>query len=337
MARVTVTKDRYTVDKLYQWDKNQVLEIRGLSLPSVPEIHFTNDTMDRAIVRQATMDEAGVIRVDVPNSLLQTPYSITVFVCVYEDDDTFKTLYKILVPVDARPKPNDYVIEDSDGEIYSFNALENKIENALVTMTAKCDGIISSAANEAKKVAAAESKKAAKTEVDQIVDEMVSSVNAAKNEVINAKTAAVEAKNSADNAVAVMNQFTGNITDLWDTVQELWSKMNELKGVDLGTAPFKHDILSFDYFVAYSKNAGAYPWHFQIMRRDFEAGTVKAIWLGEIAGKIEVGEYQTNATLEFTRTDDGYTLVAKAQLSTGQTGDLSFSKIIGYKYPVLGQ
>ena len=73
MANVRVEKNRYTVDPLYQWDLNQVLQIYGLSLPSVPEIHFTNDAMDRAIVKQASMDAAGVITVDVPNSLLQKP------------------------------------------------------------------------------------------------------------------------------------------------------------------------------------------------------------------------------------------------------------------------
>lgn len=56
MKSVIVKNDRYTVDPLYQWDINQVLEIRGLSLPSVPEIHFANEAMDRSIPRQATTD-----------------------------------------------------------------------------------------------------------------------------------------------------------------------------------------------------------------------------------------------------------------------------------------
>lgn len=124
MAIVTVEKTRYTVDQLYQWDLNQVLEIRGLSLPSIPEIHFTNDAMDRAIVRQATMDAAGVITADVPNSLLQKPYKITAYVCIYEGE-TFQSLYSVVIPVKARNKPNDYTLEN-DPEVYSFNALENQ-------------------------------------------------------------------------------------------------------------------------------------------------------------------------------------------------------------------
>ena len=138
MAIVVVNKNIYKVDSLYQWDNNQVLEIQGLSLPTIPEIHFTNDAMDKAIVRQATMDNKGIITVEIPNSLLQKPYKITAYVCIYEDE-TFKSLYKLEIPVKARKKPTDYTIETNDNEIYSFNALENLVNNTLVVLTQKCD------------------------------------------------------------------------------------------------------------------------------------------------------------------------------------------------------
>ena len=141
MAIVEVSKNIYEVDSLYQWDKNQVLEIQGLSLHTIPEIHFTNDAMDRAIVRQATMDDKGIITVEVPNSLLQKHYKITVYVCIYEDK-TFKSLYKFVIPIKARKKPTDYTIEANDNEIYSFNAIENLVNNTLVVLTQKCDDTI---------------------------------------------------------------------------------------------------------------------------------------------------------------------------------------------------
>lgn len=135
MPKVTVTKDRYAIDNpLYQWDLNEVLEIRGLSLPSIPEIHFTNNAMDRAIVRQASMDNAGVITVGIPNSLLQKPSPVFAYVCIYEGD-TFETLYKIEIPLKLRKQPTDYSLTD-DQEVYSFNALENRIANLEVNYTA---------------------------------------------------------------------------------------------------------------------------------------------------------------------------------------------------------
>lgn len=175
MAIVTVEKNRYTVDTLYQWDKDQVLQIYGTSLATIPEIHFTNLYMDKAIVRQATMDDAGVITVDIPNSLLQKPYKITAYVCIYEGE-TFKTLYAVEIPIKARTKPADYTLEVTDDEVYSFNALETKLVNVL----ARYDEI--------------------NTKYDQVtelLEEGIESANEAVNSAKNAQKSATSAEQSA--------------------------------------------------------------------------------------------------------------------------------------------
>lgn len=120
----------YVTDSLYQWDVNQKLVINGLGLSVAPEIHFDNADMDRAIVRQSKITDGAII-VDIPNSLLQSALTIKAYVGVYEGD-TFKTIETIEIPVIAKKKPYDYTIEDSDGEIYSFKQLENKIHNMIV-------------------------------------------------------------------------------------------------------------------------------------------------------------------------------------------------------------
>lgn len=136
MSVIKIENKSYTVEPLYQWDTDQVLEIRGLSLARVPEIHFSNVAMSRALVRPATMDVAGVIRVGVPNSLLQTSAALTVYLCDYEGS-TFQTLYKLDIPVKARTKPEGYTFQDDAGEIYSFEALENMVYNAVYTLDSK--------------------------------------------------------------------------------------------------------------------------------------------------------------------------------------------------------
>ena len=122
MANVTVTKNSYTTDSLYQWDLNQELKIYGLSVPITPEIHFAHESMKEAIVRTATMDSAGVISVKIPNSLLEKPNKINAYVCV-TNNGTFQSLYKIVIPVIGRAKPGDYEMTDPEGEIYSIDAL----------------------------------------------------------------------------------------------------------------------------------------------------------------------------------------------------------------------
>lgn len=133
MATVKITNNRYTADSLYQWDKNHELEIYGLSLASAPKIHFTNTYLGGAIVRSSTMGSDGVIRVTVPNSLLQKPYKITAYICVY-DGDTFESRYEIEIPVKERKKPLDYTLEADDEELYSFIKLEEIVENACEDM-----------------------------------------------------------------------------------------------------------------------------------------------------------------------------------------------------------
>ena len=117
----------YVTDSLHQWDINQVLEVTGLNLTDAPEVHFSNKNMDRAIVRQATMTD-HVVRVDIPNSLLQDPLRIYAHIGVYEGY-TFKVVEVVEIPVIPRKRPEDYQIEANDGEVYSFKALENALGN----------------------------------------------------------------------------------------------------------------------------------------------------------------------------------------------------------------
>ena len=122
----------YVTDSLYQWDINQVLKVTGLNLDVIPEVHFSNANMGRAIVKQATL-ENHVVTVTIPNSLLQAPLKIYAHIGIYEED-TFKCLEVVEIPIIPRTKPEDYTIEDTDEEIYSFKALENKIENTILSI-----------------------------------------------------------------------------------------------------------------------------------------------------------------------------------------------------------
>lgn len=121
------TYSTYVTDSLHQWDINQVLTVYGLNLEVVPEIHFSNKNMDRAIVKQATMTD-HVVSVNIPNSLLQEPLTIFAHIGIYEGN-TFKVVEVVEIPIIPRTRPNDYKIEDSDEEIYSFKKLENEISN----------------------------------------------------------------------------------------------------------------------------------------------------------------------------------------------------------------
>lgn len=133
MLHVTFNSyNTYVTDSLYQWDLNRDLVINGLGLTTTPEIHFTNANMDRAIVRQATL-EGGIITARIPNSLLQEALTVKAYVGLYEGEE-FRTIEVVEIPVIAKARPLDYILEVSDEEVYSFKALENKVESAVQTV-----------------------------------------------------------------------------------------------------------------------------------------------------------------------------------------------------------
>lgn len=117
----------YATDSLYQWDINQMLVVTGLNLVNAPEVHFSNANTGRAIVRQATM-ENHIVTVGIPNSLLQDSLRILAHIGIYEGA-TFKVVEAVQIPVIPRKRPEDYVFEDTDGEVYSYKRLENMMAN----------------------------------------------------------------------------------------------------------------------------------------------------------------------------------------------------------------
>ena len=131
----------YVTDSLNQWDINQSLSVSGLNLTKAPEIHFSNANVDRAIVRQSTMTDQ-VVTVSIPNSLLQDPLTIKAHIGIYEGN-TFKVVELVEIPVKPRKRPADYQLEDTDGEVYSFKALENALANKATN--ARVDNIVANA------------------------------------------------------------------------------------------------------------------------------------------------------------------------------------------------
>lgn len=224
MANIKLDKQSYIAEPLYQWDKNQTLTIYGMSLPSIPEIHFANASMDRAIVRQSTMDANGIVTVEVPNSLLQKPQNVIVYVCIYSGN-TFETWYKFEVPLKARQKPSDYTIEDTDGEIYSFRELENKIDETVAEINAQHD---KSTTNYNEAVAALEESKTSYEDAkQQIIDEFATQLEQNGVDV----STKVDKVTTATEGNIVVFAANGNIKDSGETMSTLAEKIaDEIAG-----------------------------------------------------------------------------------------------------------
>lgn len=98
-----------SIDYLTQWDCNRkiYLSLDYYELSDAPEVHFFNQNSSEALVVLSTISE-GMVEVDVPNILLQEPYTIFAHVYVNENGSQ-KSIAHLPLLVRKKPRPSDYV------------------------------------------------------------------------------------------------------------------------------------------------------------------------------------------------------------------------------------
>lgn len=109
-------------NSFYQWDCNQ--KVTGDDLNVGDELHFCNASMNEVLVTKAYNLDGKVVA-DVPNILLQQRHEIRVYRYVIDEDSQY-TIIQYRFVVQPRPKPSDYVYEET--EVYS---IETVVNNAL--------------------------------------------------------------------------------------------------------------------------------------------------------------------------------------------------------------
>ena len=115
---------------LYQWDKGQQLEIKGLGVSKAPEVHFGVNGSMLAIVVNSTLS-GEIVYADIPNEILMSGKDLRVYVHI---DGT--TIKNILIPVFKRNMPENYVVDSSNVTwIEEFETEANEIT------TEKCNEI----------------------------------------------------------------------------------------------------------------------------------------------------------------------------------------------------
>lgn len=93
-------------NELWQYDYGQKIEIRGLDLPEIFEVHFSWKDLEKAkVVTGSTVD--GASTVDIPNMALEQRRMITAY--IYLSDATEgETVNTILLPVNRRKAPENF-------------------------------------------------------------------------------------------------------------------------------------------------------------------------------------------------------------------------------------
>lgn len=113
------TDEPVYTDALYQWDYGITLQITGVAIPDHTPVAFSNQSDCGNALRMVATTKDGVTSVKIPDILLGDQefcfgdFSIYAWVTVV-DTDSSKTVYKIIIPVHSRPKPEDYTDQGTD-------------------------------------------------------------------------------------------------------------------------------------------------------------------------------------------------------------------------------
>lgn len=172
---------------LYKWDYGQILRFEGLNLPDTYIVHFSNDKVGGESVTMIGNADG----VEIPNECLTTGQPVYAWVYLNAGADDGETVYSVIIPVKARPRP----CEDVPTPVQ-----QGAIEQAIAALNT---GVAAAqeAAQDAEQIA---------TDLGDF-DSAMRAVTAAKEEAAgsaaNASTAAGEAADSAAEAAEILENM----------------------------------------------------------------------------------------------------------------------------------
>ena len=175
-------------EDVWQYDFGQVLQISGLSLPPVVEVHYANKGKDIALP-QTGVTEGGITTAPIPNEILEEKGSFTAYIFV-TDGESGETCYTINGYVNKRPP------------VKGFNAPEDQeILHAAVGAVNAAAERAESAETKATEAASQTAKDAKQTAADRAETErLVESVSGIGEQVTKVENLTKQAQTSATNA-----------------------------------------------------------------------------------------------------------------------------------------
>ena len=175
-------------EDVWQYDFGQVLQISGLSLPPVVEVHYANKDKDTALP-QTGVTEGGITTAPIPNEILEEKGAFTAYIFV-TDGESGETCYTINGYVNKRPPVKGFnAPEDQEilhAAVGAVNAAAERAESAETKAT------------EAAKQAAEDAKQTAADRAE--VERLAESVSGIGEQVTKVENLTKQAQTSATNA-----------------------------------------------------------------------------------------------------------------------------------------
>lgn len=175
-------------EDVWQYDFGQILQIEGLPLPPVVEVHYANKGKDIALP-QTGVTEGGITTAPIPNEILEEKGAFTAYIFV-TDGESGETCYTINGYVNKRPP------------VKGFNAPEDQeILHAAVGAVNAAAERAESAETKATEAAKQTAEDAKQTAADRAETErLVESVSGIGEQVTEVENLTKQAQTSATNA-----------------------------------------------------------------------------------------------------------------------------------------
>ena len=123
-------KNGNSIDRLTQYDTNQVIYINWDYGNINPVFQFSNMNSEKILVVKGNV-ENGRAKANVPNILLTESSPIEVYIYLEQEDGNGlingETIYKSIIPVDEKDKPEDYKYFENT-EYLSWVELERQLK-----------------------------------------------------------------------------------------------------------------------------------------------------------------------------------------------------------------
>ena len=182
-------------DELWQYDFGQKIEVTGIELPDVCEVHFQYDNLTETKTVTGYKQEDALI-IDIPNEALTSRGIIKLYIYLVSSEEG-RTVNVAIMHVNRRMKPEGFEVPE-DIDLFHHTLLA---ANEYMQQTKSAKKSAETAANQAEdaKNAAEEAADEAKTSKEN-AETAVKNAEAFKTEAETAKNDAVQAKEAAERA-----------------------------------------------------------------------------------------------------------------------------------------
>lgn len=240
-------------DALYQWDHGITLEITGAEIPTDTPVAFSNQEDYGTALRMVSTTTGGVTSVKIPDTLLgeqimcMGDFRVHAWVTV-TNSDSAETIYHIIIPVHARPKPADYTdpgTEDPFADaIEQMQSLANQAQISATNAAASEQA--SEQAEQGAQEALEETQALANTTQQQITTAGQNQIDAIEqagaDQIENIQNASIEQAEK----IAIKPSAEGNPISVTDSAEwrfqdfeaDGWTEQTVTKGNQLITFPY---------------------------------------------------------------------------------------------------